>query len=61
MHKSGFEKPLHKFFVYTGNTTWGVQNLEYDEENGLMYITVWKFDASPWMNNLGMLSVQLLL
>ncbi len=20
LHKSGFEKPLHKFFVYTGNT-----------------------------------------
>ena len=30
MHTSGFEKPLHKFFVYTGNTTYGVQNLEYD-------------------------------
>jgi len=30
MHACGPEKPLHKFFVYTGNTNWGVQNLEYD-------------------------------
>lgn len=30
MHKKGPEKPTEKFFVFTGNTTWGVQNLEYD-------------------------------
>ncbi len=30
MHKSGPEKPLAKLFVYTGNTNYGVQNLEYD-------------------------------
>lgn len=30
MHHSGPEKPDHKFFLFTGNTNWGVQNLEYD-------------------------------
>jgi len=30
MHHKGPIAPLHKYFVYTGNTTYGVQNLEYD-------------------------------
>ncbi len=34
MHKSGPEKPREKFFLYTGNTTFGVQNLEYDAYTG---------------------------
>ena len=42
MHKSGFEKPLHKFFVYTGNTEWGVQNLEYDRYTNHMFMAVYK-------------------
>ena len=42
MHKSGFENPLHKFFVYTGNTEWGVQNLEYDRYTGALLMAVYK-------------------
>lgn len=42
MHKSGFEKPLHKFFVFTGNTNFGVQNLEYDPFSGAFYMAVYK-------------------
>lgn len=30
MHQSGPAACHEKFFVYTGNTEWGVQNLEYD-------------------------------
>ena len=30
MHTDGPAAPLKKLFVYTGNTTYGVQNLEYD-------------------------------
>ena len=30
MHASGPEAPNDKIFVYTGNTTFGIQNLEYD-------------------------------
>ena len=29
MHKSD-ARPVGKYFLYTGNTNWGVQNLEYD-------------------------------
>ncbi len=41
MHQSGPESPEHKFFVYTGNTTWGVQNLEYDEATGHLLMAVY--------------------
>ncbi len=30
MHQSGPEKPLRRLFAHTGNTTYGIQNLEYD-------------------------------
>lgn len=42
MHKSGPEKPLHKYFVYTGNTTWGIQNLEYDAHLGRFIAAVYR-------------------
>ena len=42
MHQSGPEKPERKFFVYTGNTTWGVQNLEYDEATGHLLMAVYR-------------------
>ena len=41
MHTSGFDAPLHKFFVYTGNTTFGVQNLEYDALTRSLYMAVY--------------------
>ncbi len=31
MHTSGPEKYTEKYFVYTGNTNFGIQNLEYDD------------------------------
>ena len=33
MHQSG-DHSVQKCFVYTGNTNWGVQNLEYDAHTG---------------------------
>lgn len=42
MHKSGPEAPLHKFFLYTGNTTFGVQNLEYDANTGDFLAAVYR-------------------
>jgi len=30
LHHSGPESAEKRYFLYTGNTTWGVQNLEYD-------------------------------
>lgn len=41
MHRYGPDKAESKYFVYTGNTTFGVQNLEYDEENSLMLLAVY--------------------
>lgn len=41
MHKSGFAAPLHKFFVFTGNTNFGVQNLEYDCNTHSIYMSVY--------------------
>ena len=41
MHKSGPVSPNRKFFVYTGNTTWGVQNLEYDRHTGAFFMAVY--------------------
>lgn len=50
MHHSGFEKPLHKFFVYTGNTEWGVQNLEYDKYTNALFMAVYKGHKKQYPN-----------
>ena len=42
LHQSGPEKPLDKYFVFTGNTTYGIQNLEYDRENACLFASVYK-------------------
>lgn len=41
MHRRGPEKPTAKYFVYTGNTTYGVQNLEYDPYTRTMLAAVY--------------------
>ena len=41
MHTQGPAAPLHKFFVYTGNTTYGVQNLEYDPHTNAFFMAVY--------------------
>lgn len=40
-HKEGPVKPNSKYFIYTGNTTFGIQNLEYDEKSGYMFAAVY--------------------
>ena len=42
MHRNGPEKPTAKHFVYTGNTTYGIQNLEYDPASNVMLAAVYK-------------------
>ncbi len=42
MHRSGPEKPHGKYFVFTGNTTYGVQNLEYDPHSRTMLMAVYR-------------------
>lgn len=41
MHKSGPDEPRRKYFFYTGNTTYGVQNFEYDEFTGDYFACVY--------------------
>ena len=50
MHRSGPEKYEDKYFVYTGNTTWGVQNLEYDAENDIMLLAVYNGQKPEFPN-----------
>lgn len=49
MHTSGPESPRNKLFAYTGNTNYGVQNLEYDAytKSFLMAVYVGKKKEFP--------------
>ena len=38
LHRNGPEKPEGKYFVFTGNTSWGVQNLEYDKHSNYWFL-----------------------
>lgn len=40
--ENGPEKPMRKYFIHTGNTNWGVQNLAYDSFTGRMYMAVYR-------------------
>ena len=41
-HTAGPERPDGKYFVHTGNTTYGVQNLEYDGHTGKWFMAAYK-------------------
>src|SRR5699024_462206 len=41
-HRSGPEKPMAKYFIRTGNTRYGIQNLEYDAYTGNFFAAVYK-------------------
>ena len=42
MHISGPGEPRKRYFVYTGNTNYGVQNMEYDEFTGDYFLAVYR-------------------
>ena len=42
LHKSGPAAPGRKYFVRTGNTSYGIQNLAYDPASGNLYAAVYK-------------------
>ena len=50
MHRSGPKSPLEKFFVYTGNTTFGIQNLEYDAYTGDFLAAVYRGQKPEFPN-----------
>lgn len=41
-YSEGPSRPLDKYFVFTGNTNWGVQNMAYDRSLGRMFLFVYK-------------------
>ena len=43
-------KPLHKYFVKTGNTRYGVQNMTYDAHSERLYLAVYKGSKSQYPN-----------
>lgn len=50
MHRYGPEKPDEKYFVYTGNTRYGIQNLEYDCYTDTMIAAVYKGKKEKFPN-----------
>lgn len=49
-HHSGPAEPLAKYFVKTGNTSYGVQNLAYDPSTGDFFCAVYKGTKSRYPN-----------
>ncbi|HTM98444.1 MAG TPA: hypothetical protein VL088_06875, partial [Pedobacter sp.] len=50
LHHSGPAKPLDKYFVKTGNTRYGIQNLAYDPHTGNLFAAVYKGSKSQFPN-----------
>ncbi|MDD4772700.1 MAG: hypothetical protein PHZ09_03755 [Eubacteriales bacterium] len=50
MHHSGPERAGQRFFVYTGNTTYGVQNLEYDAHTNYYFMAVYRGQKAAFPN-----------
>ena len=41
-YAGGPAHPLDKYFIYTGNTTWGVQNMAYDPSTEHLFLSVYR-------------------
>lgn len=50
LHHAGPQTPLAKYFVKTGNTRYGIQNLAYDPTSGHLFAAVYK-GAKPQFPN----------
>ena len=50
MHQMGPKKPSGEYFVFTGNTNYGVQNLEYDPYTRSWLMAVYKGKKSNFPN-----------
>lgn len=42
--------PLHKYFIRTGNTTFGIQNMTYDSFSDRLYLAVYKGKKAEYHN-----------
>ena len=50
MHGQGPKKPQGKYLVFTGNTSWGVQNLEYDKDSNRWFLACYRGKKSNFAN-----------
>ena len=50
MHRYGPASPDSKYFLYTGNTTYGVQNLEYDAYSNMIVAAVYRGKKEKYPN-----------
>ncbi|WP_207429036.1 hypothetical protein [Pedobacter sp. SYSU D00535] len=50
LHHSGPKKPLEKYFVKTGNTRYGIQNLAYDPYTGNLFAAVYRGSKAHFPN-----------
>ncbi|MGN0233896.1 MAG: hypothetical protein ACI4B5_05690 [Bacteroidaceae bacterium] len=50
LHNSGPKKAHHTYYIYTGNTSWGIQNLCYDSHTGNMMAAVYTGKKPEWKN-----------
>jgi len=50
MHRNGPDQPQHKYFVFTGNTTYGIQNLEYDPYTKRFLVAVYRGKKPQYPN-----------
>lgn len=50
LHHSGPEHPSAKYYVLTGNTEWGIQNLAYDSSRNALLAAVYKGRKPDWPN-----------
>ncbi len=50
LHQSGPKRPLEKYFVKTGNTRYGIQNLAYDSYTGNLFAAVYKGSKTQFPN-----------
>lgn len=49
-HESGPKKPEKEYFVFTGNTNYGVQNLTYDPYTDCLFMAVYKGKKEKYPN-----------
>jgi len=50
MHTNGPSRPDGVYFAFTGNTSYGVQNLEYDADTGCWFMAVYRGDKPQYPN-----------
>lgn len=50
LHRQGPAKPRKCFYAFTGNTTWGIQNLEYDPNTGYWFMAAYKGKKPQYPN-----------